>query len=249
MSDSLDATYRACLVLTRWLNLLLPLAIVAMLASQASTISVGSLLLMSKFLLVLCGSAVILVTGSLILIAAVTRRGLREVLRAHQDVLLMAVTTRSTVACIPSLIDILSHQLRLHRGLIEVMVPLLMMVLRVGAIMMYVVGVVFIAQLHDRVLGLDSLLLVGCASVMVAMTTIGSSGIGVVWQMAIICGYLALPFEAAFPLFVAVETVSDTLRTVVVVASVSGVTAAIAPAEVAGQGDLQTVAAGVTQVG
>ena len=45
----------------------------------------------------------------------------------------------------------------------------------------------------------------------------------------ILCGYLQLPFEAAFALFIAVDAVTDTLMTLASVSTVTAATAAIAP--------------------
>ena len=50
-------------------------------------------------------------------------------------------------------------------------------------------------------------------------------------QVGIICGYLGLPFEAAFVLFASVDAVTDTLRTLILVFTISAATAAIAPIE------------------
>ncbi|TGV52338.1 sodium:dicarboxylate symporter, partial [Mesorhizobium sp. M2D.F.Ca.ET.160.01.1.1] len=48
-------------------------------------------------------------------------------------------------------------------------------------------------------------------------------------QMSIVCGYLKLPFEAAFALFVAVDAAVDTLMTLSSVSTVAASTAMIAP--------------------
>jgi len=48
-------------------------------------------------------------------------------------------------------------------------------------------------------------------------------------QMSIVCGYLKLPFEAAFALFVAVDAAVDTFMTLSSVCTVAASTAMIAP--------------------
>jgi len=48
-------------------------------------------------------------------------------------------------------------------------------------------------------------------------------------QMSIVCGYLKLPFEAAFALFVAVDAAVDTFMTLASVSTVAASTAMIAP--------------------
>lgn len=229
LADALDTVYRACIILTHWFNVLLPFASFAMIADQTAAIGIEPLRLMIDFLMVLGLATLVFMTLSIGVVAARSRASLWATLKAHQPVLMMAIATRSSVACIPWIIDLLSEKLRFNRVVVELLVPLQAALLRAGPIMLYVCGTIFIAQLYGRPLGLGEFALVGIASVLIGLTTAGMSGIVVLSQMAILCGYLGLPFEAAFALFLAVDSLSDTLRTLTIVSTVTAATAAIAP--------------------
>jgi Na+/H+-dicarboxylate symporter len=228
---SLETVYRACIVLTRWFNVLLPFATFAMIAHQIASVGLDSLSLMLDFLLVMGIATAVLVLGSVLVIAWRSGRSPLAVLRAHQDVLVMAVATRSSVACIPVMIDTLTERLRFRRDVVELLVPLQTALVRAGPVLLFVVGAIFVAQLYGKPLSPTDLLFLGGVAVLLGPVTSGMTGILVVSQVGIICGYLGLPFEAAFVLFASVDAATDTFRTIALVFTVNGAAAAIAPPE------------------
>jgi proton glutamate symport protein len=229
LADTLDTVYRACIVLTRWFNVLLPFASFAMIAEQVSNLGPQSLLVMLDYLRVMGVATLIFVTVSLITVSFATHMSIWRVFREHQNVFMMAIATRSSVACIPVMIELLSERLQFRRTVVELMVPLQTALLRAGPIMVYVIGTLFIAQLYGRELRPEELILLGLSSVLLGLTTAGMSGIVIISQMSILCGYFAIPFEAAFVLFIAVEAVSDTFRTLTLVSTITAATAAVSP--------------------
>lgn len=231
LAQSLDAVYRACMILTRWFLLLLPIGSFAMIASQIAVMGFDPLMLMIDFLAVLAVITVFFLYGSMLVVAQRSRVGVLRTFREHSQLLLMAVTTRSSVACIPLIIEVLVNRLRFNKAVVELLVPLQTVLLRVGSIILYVLGPIFIAQLYGRDLDTNDLVMIAVYSVILGLTTAGMSGLVVISQLSIICGALGLPFEAAFVLFVAVDTVADVLRTVILVSTISAATAVIAPRE------------------
>ena len=229
LAQSLDAVYRACMTLTRWFLLLLPIGSFAMIAAQTAVMGFEPLRLMVDFIEVLALITAIFLAGSIIVVSRKSGAGVFRTLREHGQLLLMAVTTRSSVACIPLIIEVLVSRLKFNQSVVELLVPLQTVLLRVGSIILYVLGPIFIAQLYEHDLQVNDLVMIGVYSVILGLTTAGMSGLVVISQLSIICAYLGLPFEAAFVLFVAVDTVSDVLRTVILVSTISAATAAIAP--------------------
>ncbi|MFK8253803.1 dicarboxylate/amino acid:cation symporter [Ancylobacter terrae] len=228
-AEGLDTVYRACIILTRWFNVLLPFASFAMIAEQTASIGVQPLRLMIHFLVVMGLATLVFMAASVAIVSARSGRPLGTTFKAHQTTFMMAIATRSSVACIPSIIDLLSWRLRFSRVVVELLVPLQTALLRAGPIMLYVAGTLFIAQLYGRTLSASDLVLLGFSAVLLGLTTAGMSGVVVLSQMSVLCGYFGLPFEAAFVLFIAVDAVSDTFRTLTLVSTIAAATAAIAP--------------------
>ena len=230
-AQALETVYKTCLTLTRWFLLLLPIGTFSMIAVQTASMGLEPLLLMVRFLVVIGAVCAFFTLISFVLISIRSGKNFFVVLGQHSHLLLMAVTTRSTVACIPVIIDVLADRLRFSRPTVELLVPLQSVLLRMGSIIFYVLGVLFVAQLYDRSIAPSDMMVAAVYCLLLGMTTAGMSGIVVVSQLSIVCGYLGLPFEAAFVLLLAVETVTDTIRTLLIVSSISAATAVLSPHE------------------
>ncbi len=229
LSQVLDTVYRACIVLTNWFIWALPIATFILIADQTATMGTEAIKLMGGFLLVVSLSTLVVMVASFMIMSIRSRQSPWAVFKAAQPLLMVVITTRSTVASIPWMIQLLVDRLKFNKTVVELLAPLQAALLRTGPIFLYVVGVIFIAQLYGRTLSFSDLVLIGVSSSLLALTTTGMAGLVALSQMSIICGYLKLPFEAAFVLFVAVDTVSDTLMTMASVATATASTAAIAP--------------------
>ncbi len=222
------SVFAATLLLTRHFGLLLPLASLALAAQQTATIGVEPLLAMPSFLITL-GLATLLVL--LLCIAVIWRRStsLSATLRGVQEPFFMALATRNSIACLPQMIDGLVVKLRFDAVLAEVIAPLGTSLMRFGPVMFYAVATLFIAEIYGRSLTLPELGVVVFASALAGFASAGMTGIVVIYQTALVCNLLNLPFEAALVLFLAVEPISDTLRTLVVVFGNMAVSALVCP--------------------
>lgn len=218
LTDALETVYHACLKLTQWFNLLLPLVLFVIVASQTAKTGLEPLRAMFKFLLALGLAALLVVSLSLGLLVRASGRPWSEVLRSQRDPLLMAVATRSSNACMPTMIASLVEGLGFERDRIELLVPLGVTLLRVGPAFYYAAATAFIAQLYDMPLGLTQVGVVLGGSLLAGLSSAGMSGLLVISLIGMVCHYLRLPFEAAVALFLAVDPVCDVLRAMVGVA-------------------------------
>ncbi|AZN98445.1 cation:dicarboxylase symporter family transporter [Mesorhizobium sp. M9A.F.Ca.ET.002.03.1.2] len=229
LSQALNAVYRACTVLTNWFIWGLPFATFILIADQTASTGTKPLTLMGSYLLVMGLSCLTFLAGAFAVIAIRSRRSYWATIKTCQPLLMVAITTRSTVASLPWVINLLSERLRFSLVVVELLVPLQAALLRTGPALLYTSGVLFVAQLYGRPLSIPDLLLVGITSALLALTTGGMSSLVILSQMSIVCGYLKIPFEAAFALFVAVDAAVDTFMTLSSVCTVAASTAMIAP--------------------
>lgn len=217
LTNSLETIYYSCQTLTRWLNLPLPLILLCMSAAQLAKTGLEPLLAMTHFVL----AFLIASTAALLLALAVLWRQsqcrLEEVASALRSPFALALATRSSAACMPSMIEALADRLNYSRSQVQLLVPLSVSLLRVGPVLYYVSATLFIAQLYDHSLSAGEILLVLGASILAGFASAGMSGLVTISLTGMTCAYLGLPFEAAFILFVAVDPLCDMLRTLVIV--------------------------------
>ena len=217
LARGLGAIYQACQRLTKWLNFPLPLVLVCMSAAQLAKTGLGPLESMLQFIGVFALASVTVTVLSVLLLWQRSGASMGTTLQCLREPFALALATRSSATCMPSMIDALATGLRFQRERVELLVPLSISLLRIGPVLYYVCATMFIAHIYGRSLTASDLVLVGSASVLAGCASAGMTGLVTVSLAGMVCGYLGLPFEAAFVLFLAVDPISDMLRTVVLV--------------------------------
>ena len=208
----------------------LPFALVAAVSSQLADSGYETLLVMGEFLATFTVALVGVLTLSVAVLWFHAPLGLFSVLQAVSAPTMLAFATRSAVASLPAMMEGL-ERLKFGKLQVELVTPLSVVLVRFGPIMFYFVAGIFIAELYDRQLSALDLILISVASVMAGLASAGATGIANVQMIAIVCGYLKLPLEACIVLFIAVDVISDTLRTILLVVVNMAYTAVICPVE------------------
>jgi Na+/H+-dicarboxylate symporter len=229
LSQTLETVYQTCQTLTRWLNFPLPIVLICMSASQIAKSGVEPLLAMANFVLAFGAASLIFLALAVVVIWKRSNASLSETLNALREPFALAIATRSSVTCMPAMIESLVQRLSFAKAKVELLVPLSVSMLRVGPILYYACATLFIAQLYGRSLSAQELGLLLLASVLAGFASAGMTGLVTLSLTSMACGYLGLPFEAAFILFLAVDPICDILRTLVLVIGNTAAVAAICP--------------------
>lgn len=229
LTQALETVYHACQKLMHWLSYPLPLVLFCMSASQLAKIGWGPLQAMVQFVLAFGIAALLLLLMSLSVIWRRSGRNLGTTCNALRAPFALAIATRNSAACMPTMIESLVDGLGFARSRVELLVPLAISLLRIGPVAYYACATLFIAQLYGRPLGPLELLTVVLASVLAGFASAGMTGLVTVSLVGMTCAYLHLPFEAAFVLFLAVDPICDILRTVVLVIGNAAAIAVICP--------------------
>ncbi|MFM0392576.1 dicarboxylate/amino acid:cation symporter [Paraburkholderia phytofirmans] len=217
LSQSLETIYHACQRLMHWLSYPLPLILICMSAAQLGKSGVGPLHAMLQFVIAFFVVSVLLLMLAAAIIWKRSSHSLARTLDALRAPFALALATRNSAACMPSMIESLVDKLGFARSRVELLVPLTISLLRVGPMVYYVCATLFIAQLYGRPLGVVEVATVLLASVLAGFASAGMTGLVTVSLVGMTCAYLRLPFEAAFILFLAVDPLCDMLRTLILV--------------------------------
>ncbi len=229
LNQVLETIYQACQKLMHWLGYPLPLILFCMSAAQLGKSGVGPLHAMLQFVIAFFIVSVVLLVFAAAVIWKRSSHSLGATLEALRAPFALALATRNSAACMPSMIESLVDQLGFARSRVELMVPLTVSLLRVGPMVYYVCATLFIAQLYGRSLGIVEVCTVVLASVLAGFASAGMTGLVTVSLISMTCVYLSLPFEAAFILFLAVDPLCDMLRTVILVIGNTAAVSVICP--------------------
>ena len=229
LTQTLETIYNACQILMRWLNYPLPIVLFCMSAAQMAKTGVGPLQAMAQFVLAFAVASLLVLAISAVIVWKRSNATFLETLSALEGPFALALATRSSPTCMPSMIESLADRLGFARTRVELVVPLSISLLRIGPVVYYVAATMFIAQLYGKSLGPSELAVVMSASILAGFASAGMTGLLTVSLVGLTCSYLGLPFEAAFILFVAVDPICDMLRTLVNVIGNSAAVALISP--------------------
>ncbi|MEM5345069.1 dicarboxylate/amino acid:cation symporter [Paraburkholderia azotifigens] len=229
LSQSLETIYHACQKLMHWLSYALPLILFCMSAAQLGKSGVGPLHAMLQFVLAFFITSALLLVLAAVIIWKRSTHSLGKTLDALRAPFALALATRNSAACMPSMIESLVDNLGFARSRVELLVPLTISLLRVGPMVYYVCATLFIAQLYGHSLGVVEVVTVLLASVLAGFASAGMTGLVTVSLVGMTCSYLRLPFEAAFILFLAVDPICDMLRTLILVIGNAAAVSVICP--------------------
>jgi Na+/H+-dicarboxylate symporter len=210
--DILKTIQQASISIFKFLNYLLPFALLAMISSQVGKVGLSIFEMMFEFIYQQAlGGLMVIIIGTLVIWIR-SQNGILKVISEVKQTLIIAVSSRSALACIPYAQDALT-KLKFDPNSVELMVPLGFTVNRIGSICYYAIATIFIANIYGVDLGISGLIVVLFGSMLAGLASAGTTGVLTVATVAIVCDLLKLPHEAAIVLLIAVDPIMDMIRT------------------------------------
>src|SRR6266478_1136852 len=178
LTDLADAATQALIRIVRWVLLLAPIGIFAIVASALSQFDVKLIVDLIRavavfIVAVIAGLAALIALMLLPVVALVGRLGPGRYLRAIRASLLMAFSTTSSLATLPVMLEAAESDLRISRTVASFVLPLGAGGGRVGSALFQGVAVVFVARLYGGPHGLAGMFQ-GGAAVFLASLTVAS---------------------------------------------------------------------------
>ena len=171
LTDLADVATQALIRIVRWVLLLAPLGIFAIVAGAVAQFGVDLIKAMLVFILtVIAGLAVLITVVLLPVVALVARLGAGRYLRAIRASLLMAFSTTSSLATLPVMLEAAESDLRISRTVASFVLPLGASIGRAGSALFQAVAVLFVARLYGVPLGLGGTFQAGAAVFLTSLT-------------------------------------------------------------------------------
>jgi proton glutamate symport protein len=213
ITDALNAVQTASISIFKFLNYFLPFALLAMISSQVAKVGVAIFSTMFDFIgQQALGGLAVMILATLVLWMR-SQVSLVALLSTMKETVIVAISSRSSLACIPYAQEALT-KLKFERSGVELMVPLSFTVNRIGSITYYAIATLFIANIYGINPGLAGYVVILLGSVLAGLASAGTTGVLTVATVAIVCDLLKLPHEAVIVLLIAVDPVMDMIRTV-----------------------------------
>jgi len=213
--DVLQSLHDACLLIFHWLNLFVPIGIIALIAPQIAPLGPRVYVVLAHFSYVFFGASAAILVLSILILAIALRLGAPLTFARFSRPLMLAAATRNTLACIPIAVETMTRELRASSEACELYIPVGFATLRFGTMLHFAVATMFIAALLGRSFGTGDMLMVAVLSVAASFATLGLSGAAALAPLAGVLRAFGLPYELAFPLLVIIDPLANMVRVMV----------------------------------
>ncbi len=203
--------------LINWTMYGLPIGLVFLMGKQIAQVGVEILLAMVKFIVVFYGAGLIAIIGCTVIIWL--KSGIKNpvtVLKKVMDPIIICFATRNSFAALPSSISALKS-LKYNGNMVDLVFPLGLTVLRFGNIMYFALASCFVAQIYNTSLAVPALILVIIGSLLAGTATAGASGLLTLPMISLILDPIGLPVESILIVFMAIDSLIDPMRTLLIV--------------------------------
>ncbi len=209
----LDGVIEVLLLLIRWVLLLAPIGIFALAYGLGARLGAPAAAAVAQYVLIT--SVVTLVSGVLLWVFTVVvgRVSWRSYTAALMPSLMIAVSSRSSLAALPALIDGVRRHLRLPEQVTSVVLPLGASIFKFNAATTWILGALFVAKLYGVDLSSAQMATFALGTVLLSLTTPGIPSGGFFVQ-APLYALVGLPAEG-LGLLIAVDLLPDVFKTAV----------------------------------
>lgn len=211
--EIIEAVYLSVTKIVNWLMYLLPFGLAGLLATQFSTVDIGVLFAMTKFVVIMISIyAFVFVIGSFV-IAYYTGKKAWDAIMIIEKPILIALGTQSSLACIPSTISAMIRDFNLNKQVSSLLIPLGITMFRFGNVAYFAVASIFVMEIYQVEMTTAYLVIVIFGSIFAGLATAGTSGILTISMLAIVLEPLNLPLDAVLVLFIVIDPILDPFRT------------------------------------
>lgn len=209
----IDLLFKVFQKVIYWSMYMLPFGLLFIMAGQIAGTGPGLMLAMFKFTGLIHIIALIMMIASGMTIAVKLKLSFIESLRSLKESLTIAFGTQNSIATMPSVLDALRSRFKLDADSVNLVVPLGIVICRYSMVMIYSLGLIFIAQLYGVSLGLQELLIIWVGSVLTSIAGAGTPGIVAISMISLVAVPLQLPYSTGVILLMAVNSLINPIIT------------------------------------
>jgi Na+/H+-dicarboxylate symporter len=227
------------LVVVRWLLVVAPIGVFALALPLVARLGVSAVGALATYVVLVSVAAVVFAV--VVLYPAAAWFGgvsLREFARAAAPGQVVAISSRSSLAALPAMIDSARTRLRLPEEICGFFLPFASAMFRVGATLGLAVGAVFLGRLYGVSIGTSQLVTIVITATLTSFSIPGIPG-GSIIAMVPVLASVGLPLEGV-GILLGVDTIPDMFRTA------ANVTGQISAATIVARGARQEATAPTT---
>uniref|UniRef100_UPI004055EE16 dicarboxylate/amino acid:cation symporter n=1 Tax=Candidatus Electrothrix sp. TaxID=2170559 RepID=UPI004055EE16 len=211
-----DEVTRIMSRIINWGIWLLPAGLFFLLADQVSLINKNIVLALLNLVTTVYVSCFILIVLCFVFVSIKVKKSFLSIFLGLKKTIFLAFGTGSRFVCIPTAIDELQDNFQINRSSASLFVPISFIAFRFGAVMLFAITGIFMGQLYGIEFKVTTVLVILMASFLGGVITAGCPNLVTSLSMlSLTLDALALPFDIAFVLLLAVSPVIELVVTLV----------------------------------
>lgn len=208
-----EATAEVMIVIVHWVLLAAPFGVFALALGVGLHGGFSAAGALGHYIAIVCLSQIGLILLTLAVAVVFGRIGLGRFLSASGPALAVAVSTQSSIASLPVMIERSRDALGVPQARAGLVLPLAVAVFRITSPVANLAVCLYLAQLHGITLSLPILIAGGLTAVAVSIASVGLPGqVSFFASVGPICLAMGVPV-GVLPLLLAVEVIPDIFRT------------------------------------
>ena len=223
-----DGIVETMLVLVEWVLWLAPVGVFALALLVGAHAGLGAIGVLAHYVGIVIAVQLVLIAGVYVLVAVLRPVPFLDFCRALVPVQVVALSTQSSIATLPAMVEASRDTLRLPEPLTRLVLPLAVSIFRATSAPANLAVVVYVAHLHGIPLPWTTLAAGVAVAFAVSIAAVGLPGqVSFITSVAPICLAMGVPITV-LPLLIAVELLPDLFRTIGNVTADVAVTALLA---------------------
>jgi Na+/H+-dicarboxylate symporter len=213
MLDLLRSLQQICMTVVHWAMKLAPYAVFGLMAQLTTSIGFNALLGMASYVLTVTVGLLLLMLIYLLLLRVVAGQHPVQFLKYSRDVLLLAFSTSSSAAVMPLSIRTAQDKLAVRPSIAQFVIPLGATINMNGTALYQSVATIFLAQVYGVDLSMASMALVVALAVGASIGSPATPGVGIIILSTVLTS-VGIP-PSGIALIMGVDRILDMLRTAV----------------------------------
>ncbi len=209
----LESLQEVCITVVKWAMKIVPLAVFGLMTRLTATTGMGTLRGMGVYILTVLGGLLVLLVVYMVIVAMLARRNPFRFMAAIRDVQLLAFSTSSSAAVMPTSMKIAEDQLGVRPSISQFIIPIGATVNMDGTALYQGAAALFLAQVFGVDLSLPDTLLLVSTTVAASIGAPSAPGIGIVVLASVLQG-VGIP-PSGIALIIGVDRILDMSRTAV----------------------------------
>ena len=209
-----DGVVQTMLVLVEWVLWLAPVGVFALALLVGAHAGLGAIGVLAHYVGIVITVQLVMIAGIYLLVAVLRPVPFLEFCRALVPVQVVALSTQSSIATLPAMVEASRDVLKLPEPLIRLVLPLAVSIFRATSAPANLAVVVYVAHLHGIALPWTTLAAGVAVAFAVSIAAVGLPGqVSFITSVAPIAIAMGVPITV-LPLLIAVELLPDLFRTI-----------------------------------